>query len=437
MKTPILSLSLLLAAAVSPVHAQQWTLRQCIEHAIEHNISVRQQQISVENSKVQLSTARNQRLPSLNAGAGQNFSFGRGITADNTYTNRSTSSTSVNLSTDVPLWDGGQMEANLRQSKLNLQASLADLEKAREDIALQVTSTYLNVLYQRELLDVQQQQEALSKEQTARLRSLFRNGKKAESDVAQAEATEASDHLATVRQQSQLDLALLDLSQLLELPTPAGFDIVNPGEDPSAQSLMAAEAVYAEAAAIRPEIEAERIRLDAARENIKIARSRYFPQISLSAGMGTNYYKTSGLRADNFSNQFSNNFSQNIGVNLSIPIFNRFTTRNSVRQARLQASNQELNLEKASKTLYKEIQQAYHNAVEANTQYAAAQTAQSAAATSLHLMQTKFENGKATATEYEEARTRHLRTISEALQAKYTALFRAKILNFYRGQSLY
>jgi len=428
---------MLCAASASAQQTQPWNLKQCIDYAIEHNITVRQQTLAVENSRVALSTARNQRLPSLNAGAGQNFSFGRGLTADNTYTNRSTSSTSVSLSTDVPVWDGGQMEANLRQSKLNLQASLADLKRARESISLQVAQAYLNALYQRELLDVQRQQEALSHEQTARLRALLNNGKKAESDVAQAEATEASDHLSTVRQQGQLDLALLDLSQLLELPSPAGFDIVNPGDDPSTASLMAAEAVYAEATTLRPEIEAERIRLDAARESVKMARSRLYPQISFSAGMGTNYYTTSGFTSDSFGKQFSNNFSQNLGLNLSIPIFNRFTTRNSIRQARLQVQNQELSLELANKNLYKEIQQAYHNAEEAQAQYAAAITAQSAAQTSLHLMTTKFENGKATATEYEEARTRHLRAASEALQAKYTALFRAKILNFYRGEALY
>ena len=445
--TILIALTLILAQHVTPSfggeqgEASPWTLRQCIEYALANNITVKQQEVAVQNSEVQLSTARNSRLPSLNASASQSFNFGRGQTIDGTYVNRNTQNTGFDLGTQIPLFTGFQIPNNIAARRLDLQAAVADLERARENISIQVTSAYLEVLYQKEMTGVQEQQVALSRQQLERLQKLYENGKKSEADVAQARSTLANDQLQLTRQQNQQQLALLELSQLLELPTPEGFDIAEPtfaaSTDIAAVTLESPDDIFAIATQPRPQVPAERLRLESAERNVKIAQSGHYPTLSLNGGIGSGYYKINGFSADPFFRQMKNNLNKYIGLSLSIPIFNRFQTRNQVRQARLQVENQQLSLDATQKALYKEIQQAYYNAEAASKQYESSATAEEAAEASFQLMQKKFENGKANATEYEEAKTRLQRAQADHLQAKYTALFRHRILRFYRGEPLY
>lgn len=427
-----------------------WTLQQCIEYAIAHNITVKQKENSVKASEVELSTARNSRLPDLRASANQSFNFGRGLTSMNTYTNRNTQSTGFDMGTSVPLYTGGQITNTIRVRRIELEAALADLESAREDISLRVTSSFLEVLYQHELLTVVQQQLNLSQEQYRRIEALYRNGKSSSADLAEAKSAVANDQLAVTRQANSLNIELLNLSQLLELASPEGFDIdkniefagwMNRSDSASVNNLNSITDVLTPPSPLlveqRPAIRAEQMRLLGAQRNVRIAQSGYYPSLSLSAGMGTNYYKTSGIQAESFGQQLNNNFNRYIGVSFSLPIFNRFSTRNSVKQARLNLENQQLALNLSRNSLYKEMQQAYYNALAAARQYSSTVVAADAAKEALRLVQRKYENGKATHTEYEEARVRYLKAESEHLQAKYTYLFRTKILNFYKGESLY
>ena len=415
-----------------------WSLKQCIEHALEHNISIKQQKTTVENSEILLNTARSARLPSLIASANQSFSFGRGLTSDNTYTNRGTQSTGFDMGTSIPLITGGQIPNTIAARKIDLQAALADLEKAREDISLQVTSQYLECLYQKELMEVAERQCELSKNQLRRIKLLFDNGKKSEADLAEAQSAVANDELTLTQATNNYDLTLLTLSQLLELDTPQGFAVEKPAEASSALSaLNLAPSADGLEYSTRPSIIAQQYRLKSAERNIRIAKAGYYPTLNFSAGLGSSYYKTSGFQADPFGTQMKNNFNQYISLSLSFPIFNRFTTRNAVRQARVAVESQRLALENTRKTLYKEMQQAYYNAVAAQKQYQSSQTACDAASASFILMQKKYENGKANSTEFEEQKTRYMKAQADHLQAKYTYIFRQKILNYYRGEPLY
>ena len=414
-----------------------WDLRQCINYAIEHNINIKLQENNVKNQEVSLNTAKNSRLPNLQASAGENFGFGRGLTMDNTYANRNTQSTSFNLGSDVPLYTGGQITNQIRQNKLNLQAALADLEKAKENISVQVASAYLEAVYQKDLVDVAERQKELSQAQEHRIELLFQNGKVSETELAEARSHVAADELALTQQKNSSMLALLELSQLLELPTPEQFSIVQPqAPDPTAAVLAAPDAIYAEALNIRPQIQSGILSVKSAERGVRIAQAGHYPTLHFSAGMGSNYYKTSGTPANSFGKQIEDNFNQSLGISLSVPIFNRNATRNAVRQARLQVSSQQLQLEETQKALYKEIQQAYYNALAAQKQCISSDAALTASQTAFNLMQKKYENGKATATEYQESKTNLLKAESTALQSRYTFLFRQKILEFYRGTEL-
>ncbi|MBO4673206.1 MAG: TolC family protein [Bacteroidaceae bacterium] len=424
-------------ASTLPSFNAPWNLRQCIDYAIEHNINIKLQENNVKNQEVSLSTAKNSRLPNLQASAGESFGFGRGLTIDNTYANRNTQSTSFNLGSDVPLYTGGQITNQIKQNKLNLQAAIAELNRAKENVSIQVASAYLEAIYQKDLVAVAENQLALSRNQAHRVELLFKNGKVAETDLAEAQSHVAADELSLTQQKNAAMLALLDLSQLLELPTPEHFDIQQPiTEEPAAVVLSAPDAIYAEALNIKPQIQAGKLNVQSAERGVRIAQAGHYPSLHFSAGMGSNYYKTSGFEAASFGKQMEDNFSQSLGFSLSIPIFSRYATRNAVRQARLQVAAQQLQLEDTQKALYKEIQQAYYNAIAAQKQCVSSDAALAASQTSFNLMQKKYENGKATTTEYQESKTALQKAESTALQSRYTFLFRQKILEFYRGTAL-
>ena len=423
-----------------PASAQQaWTLRQCADYAIEHNISIKQKGNQRKQRDIQLSTAKNSRLPDLSASASESFSFGRGLTLDNTYTNRSTTSTSFSLGTTVPLFTGFRIPNQIKLNQLNLEAATQDLEKAKNDIRMQVAKAYVQILYDTEIAEVAHRQIAIDSAQVVRLEAFLKNGKASHAEVSQQQSTLAQSRLTATQADNNLQLDILALSQLLELSSPEGFSIVRPAFSTTPATSLAGvspDAIYQEALTMKPEVQAEQLRLTASERNINIAKSALYPTLNLSAGLQSNYYKTDGMKADPFATQMKNNFSQYIGLNLNVPIFARFQTRNSIRSARIDRDNQLLQLENVKKTLYKEIQQVYYNAVAADSKYHSSEAAAQSSKDAFTLVQAKYENGKATITEFNESKNNYLKAESNLVQARYENLYQQALLDFYRGREL-
>lgn len=444
----------ILAALLSITSAlsaqQQWTLRQCIDHALQNNISLKRQSNQNEQKAIQVSTARNARLPNLNASVGQDFSFGRGLTEDNTYTNSSTSSTRMGLSTSIPLFTGGRLPSQLRLAKLNLEAATADLQKAQDDLSLRVAQYYITAVYDRELLAVAQRQISIDSMQVARLQEMLRHGKASPVELSQQQATLENSRLTATKARNDLQLALLDLTQLLELSTPTGFSIATPVVTPLATvpdvstsvsltpvaTLPSPDAIYAEALGIKPEIAAEELRLKGTEASISIAKADLYPSLDLNGSIGTNYNKTSGFPAQSFGKQLENKFYQGIGITLNVPIFSRFATRNNIRSAEIDRQNQMLAVDEAKKRLYKEIQQVYYNTVAAESSFRSSQAAALSSEDAFELMRAKYEAGKANITEFNESKNNLLKAQSDLLRAKYEYLYQTALIDFYRGKPL-
>ena len=440
MKKYILSF-IVLPLSFSTASAQkEWSLRECCDYAVEHNISIKQQQNQCRQKELQLSTAKNSRLPDLSGSLGQNFSFGRGLTAENTYTNTNTSNTSLQLSTSVPIFTGFQIPNQIKLSQLNLEAATADLEKAKNDIRMQVAKAYVQILYDMEIADVAHRQIEIDSAQVARLQAFVNNGKASEAELSSQKSTLANSRLTATQADNNCRLAILDLTQLLELPSPDGFSIVRPSSESldvlANMGLIGPDAVYAEALGVKPEILSQQLKLKGTDHNIKIQQAANYPSLSFSAGLGTNYYTTSGFPHDALGKQLENNFSQYIGLNLSVPIFNRFQTRNNIRNARIEQETQQLQLENTKKTLYKEIQQVYYNAQNAQTKEKSSAEAVQSSKDAFQLVQAKYENGKATITEFNESKNNYLKAESDLVQARYENLYQHALLEFYRGKDL-
>ena len=436
MKRTVISLSLTLLGAFQLQAQETWDLQRCITHAIEHNLSIKQKEAARNQSEVELNTAQWSRMPNLNGNIGQSFNFGRALQADNTYGNRNTRNTNFSLGTNIPLFTGMQIPNNIALSKLNLKAATEDLAKAKEDISIQVASYFLQVLFNEELTKIARNQVALSQEQLDRKVAFFKNGKASEAEILEAKSRLAQDQLSLVQAENNHQLALLDLSQLLELPSPENFRISVPDIDGFTADLSMPEEVYAQAMMNKPAIKAAQYRLQGAEKSIKIAQSGYYPQLSFGAGIGTNYYHLSGIENAPFKTQWDQNMNKYLQFSLSIPIFNRFQTRNRVKSARIQHTALSWQLEESKKALYKEIQQAYYNALAAESKYKSSQSASESAEASFRLMSEKYANGKASATEYNEMRTAWMKALSDGVQAKYEFVYRSKILDFYKGVPL-
>lgn len=415
---------------------QTWTLGSCIDYALKNNLQIKKQVVANEQQKIDLNTAKNSRLPSVSGNASQRFSFGRAIDQNNSYVNKNSSNTNFGISASIPLFTGYEISNNIALSKINLMAATEDLNKAKEDISVAVASAYLQVLFKNELIKVAQEQIKFSKEQLDRITRMEEVGKASPAQVYEAKARLAQDELVAVQAVNDHRLATLELTQLLELPSPEGFVVASPDLEPTFAPLTLPEEIFVEAMNNRPGVLAAKYRLDGVEKSIKIAKSAYYPSLTLDGGLSTSYYTVSGLSMEGFGKQLSNNFGQYVGLTLSIPIFNKFQTRNKVKSARLQYDTQAYQFEDSKKVLYKEIQQAYYSALGAEAKYTSSKTAVQASEESFKLMREKYENGKATSVEFNETKMNLMKSASERIQAKYDYLFRTKILDFYKGISL-
>ena len=425
------------ATPAAPAPGTPWTLADCIAHAQQNNTQVQQRQLQVERSDIELSTARYSRLPDLNASIGGDASFGRALTSDNTYRNNNQTSGSLNVSASMPLFQGMRINHQIKAGKLDLAAAIEDLERIREDVAINVMTLYLQVLYSKEMVGVAERQLELSTQQALRSRELAAAGKQPESAVYESEALAANDRMTLTQSRNDLQLALLDLSQALNRESAAGFDIATPRLDSvtlaSMHALGSANEVYAVAVEERPHVRAERLRLASAENSVAIARSALYPSLSLSGGYGTGIYSRDPER---FWTQFRNYSREYVGLSLSIPIFNRRATRNNIRLAQLSLRNQQLMLTDAEQTLRKQIEQAWYNADAAYAKYVSASAALESARVAFSYEEQKAAAGRSTVYDFHDAKTRMEKADSEAAQAKYEFVFRQKILDYYRGRPL-
>lgn len=432
-----ITLTLAALALAGSVHAEQgWTLDQCIDYAIENNIQIRQSDIAAQTRDVDLNSARSNRLPGVSASASQSWSFGRSLTIDNTYANTNTASTSFSIGTDVTLFAGGRLSGNIENAQLGLEAAKSDLERIKDDVRVQVAQAFIQIVYNQSILDVARNQVSIDSMQVERLTALAQIGKASSAEVSSQKATLAQSRLSVTQAENNLNMSILTLTQLLELPSPEGFDVIQPDADAIEFSIPdSPEQIYAEALDIKPAIKSEEIRLEQANNSIDIAKGGYYPTLSLSAGAGTGYYTSSNRTSDNFGSQIKNNFGPHIGLNLSIPIFSRNSNRNSVRSAQLSRMNQEMQLDNVKKQLYKEIQQAYYNAVASKSRYESSQEVETSAQESFELVQAKYEGGKASITEFNESKNRLVTAQADVIKYRYEYLFNTALLEFYRNSN--
>ncbi len=431
LKTTIIAIA---AATAFTGHADVWSLDSCMAYAINHNISVQASRLQVMNGELSITEAKDRFLPSLRGSASQSFNFGRGLTADNTYADRNTSNFQWNVSLDLPLFQGLSEYRQLKLAKSDLQRLLYEHEAAKDNVTLNVISQYLQVLYAKEVLESSKSKLELSSFEVSRQKALVEAGKVPEADLLDAEAQMAQDQLQVVTSENDVRIALVELANLLQLPTSVGFDVrpINEGEP----IIPTADAVYDAAMVHNNSILASRQGITVADNQISLAKTGYIPTLGFGSSIGSSYYTVNGLKSESFRFQMSHNLSTYVGFSLSIPIFDAFGTRNNVRKAKLQKISAELELDRQSTELYKTIQLAYYQAKGARDRYFSSQETLEKTEASFKATQEKYNLGRATPTEFEQAKNNLYRTEVNSIQAHYEYLLRHRILIFYQNNRL-
>ena len=436
-------------SAIAPANAQEqtapWSLEACINYAYANNLQLKQKTEEQEARKVELHTSKHSWLPAVNANMGQSFQFGRSTSKSGVIVDQNAANTTFNINLDMPIFDGFKIPNDSAARKLDLQAAIESLNKAKEDLAVNIASYYLQVLYNKELQRVAQLQVDLDREQVNKTEAMVNAGKVPLSQLYDIKAQLARDEVTLTEATNNVQLALLDLAQSLELErSDRSFDVVTPQiTDAVAEnmsSILPPETIFDQAVTFKPQIKEQEYLLESQKRMLKVAQAGYYPKLNFGASYSNGYYHTSmgGEFADtrSFGDQLKQNGQKIVGFSLSIPLFNRFQVRNSVRSARIGINNQQLLLENSKKTLYKEIQQAYYNATAAQEKYTASDKSVASSREAFSYAQARYEAGKSTVFEFNEAKTKYAQSLAEQAQAKFDFIFRAKILDFYRGTPL-
>ena len=434
MKKLIIVISIITLSFASQAQ-KVWTLDECVDYAMEHNVQILQTIVSQNNAEFQYKMAKNSWLPTVSADASQSFGFGQSPSAYGVYVSDNSASTSFGISLGMPLFNGLSIYNQIKSSSLALDASKKDVEAAKYDLKLLIMSYYMQVVYNKELKSVAEEQLAITEEQHAKTQQLYELGKVAESNVYESAAQVATAKSTLVQADNALMLSILDIVQALELETVEGFDVVSPEtfDNESPKALPSQESTYNFALNHQPKIEAANLRLEQSYRDVKASKSAWYPSLSFYAGYSTGYYNYFSSERETLpiADQFNNNGRTSIGVRLNVPIFNAMQTKYKVEMTKLSIENQELAISNTQKDLKKDIQQAFYNAVAAEQKFKAAEETYNAAEIAYRFSNESYSAGRATLLELNESKNRLFKSASEMLQAKYEYIYRVKVLDFY------
>lgn len=452
---------------------KEWTLEECINYAIDHNIQIKQQALDIEYTENNLQTTKYSQLPTLNANINNNYSWGRSVDPyTNDFTTNNINSLNLGVSSNLLIFNGFQTRNTIKQNEFSLLAKLQNLEKLKNDISLNIAASYLQILLNKEMLESAQNQLNATMLQVERIKKLVDAGSLPEGDYLEIEAQAASDELNVINYQNQLNISYITLIQLLELDTVKNFDIYIPdlsNFEPIAIS-TSTDYIYEQAVANLPEIKSAEYTLKSAEKGLSVAKGARSPRLSLTASWGSGYsssYQSYTIDSTNYTlgitgfttigtetyyvyspqfsyvtettpffDQFENNLNTSIGFNLTIPIFNGFSVSKSISNAKINILNAQYSLDLTKKQLYKDIQQKYADVIAAMKTYEATKKALIAMEKSFFYQKEKYEVGLINFVDYNNANQNVIKAKSDLIRSKYDYIFKMKILDFYVGKPI-
>lgn len=442
--------TILLSQGITFSQQKEWSLEDCIRYAIDNNIQIKQQGIQTEYQKNALELAKLRQLPSVNGSANHNYSFGRALD-ETTYQytdNQTVQSNNFYLGANLNLFNGLINYNSIKRSNYDVLSSQEDLNNFRDNIALTVAMDYLQILLNKELVTATENQLEITRQQIEKTKKLVDAGSVARGSLLQIEAQAANEELQLINIKNQLETSILNITQLLELKTPEGFQVFVPDIALDTNTLVTGNIneIYEVAVGTRPEIKSSQYKLMASEYDLKIAKGGRSPRLSMNNSFSTGYsdIRKKLLGVDpvtlqpnygnySFADQVNDNINYGIGFSLNIPILNGWQVNKNIANSRLAIQNSEYALEGTKKTLYKNIQKAYTDAVAAMKKFNASTKAVVSTQESFRYTEQKFNVGMVTPVDYNAAKTQLLNAQSDMSQSKYEFIFKTKVLDFYKG----
>ena len=434
MKRGFLIFCAILSCFVSEAQSQQdsiWTLEKCINYALEKNIRVRKSELSNQMYQYYAGQAKAQRFPSVNAAVSQNFNWSKSMTEmEPVYSGINGSNVSVN--SGITVFNASKLTNQIKQAELDIKGGQYSLETTKESISLNILDSYLQVLYAEEQVRNSEKQIESTASQLNLAAERLAMQVISKADYAQVKSQLAGEKLNLANATSQLAIAKVNLEQLMELPVSDDFNISHTDlQDMLNQNRIPdAKAVYEAALAIKPQIKNAAVNKEIAVLGEKIAKAGYYPTISASAGVGTNY---SSLATDPYFDQINNGINPSVGISLSIPIYQRKQIKTSVAVAQIGYQDAELTEINTRNELRKSIEQACLDVSSAQVEYEANLGNYEAASESAELSDEKFRQGIINSVDYLVSKTNLIVAESQLLQSRFNLIYSYKVLDFYAG----
>lgn len=424
----------LLFTSIALFAQQKWSLQQCIDYAIEHNLQIKSNELNRDIQEKNKEIAQKEKLPSVSGNFSNNLSFGQQRYVNLVQRNDNFNN-SANVSADILVYNNGRLEKSIRRNQLELQASMLDVESTRDDILVQIASQYLTVLLNKEIVQINKSALENAQRLYDRAKITTEVGTTAQTVLAEAESGLAREKQNVISSEINVKRSLFSLAQLLQLQEYKDFDIVNVEISETLSSpIYTADQIIATAYSQRPEIKAAQYRIQAAKEQTEITKTAFYPTISASAGIGTFYFNQLNQGNDTgFFKQYSDNFGQQLGLSANIPIFSKGITKLQVEQSKINELVSENNLELQKQQVLQNVQQAQFDAESNYEVYQAAIQAEKSSALALDFAEKSYEGGRATIYDLTNARNNHANAMGSMAQAKYNYVFSLKLLNFYAG----
>lgn len=438
----------LLLGFTSLAQTKKWTIQECVEYALKNNISIKQAELDVRLADVDKKAAIAAFFPNLNSNLGHSWNIGANTNpVTNARENQTTQYTQFGLSSSVDIYNGLQNHNRLRKAKFSQLARQYQLTKMQDDISLYVANAYLDILFNRENLKVQQTQLANDEKQLGRSQELVDAGMVPRGDLLDMKATVASDKQRLVTAENALLISRLSLAQLLRLEDFKDFDIADVDLEPVASPVMAEtpETIVNKANEVRVEIKIAKANLDIAERDIKIAQGALQPSLAFGYNFGTNAsYSDRIIGVDPSGvpiiagplpvfDQFSNNKGHNFGLQLSVPIFNGFSAKNNVERSKIAYERSKNAFDQAKVDLETNVYKAITDTRGALNTYEASVAAFEARQEAFNYAKEKYAVGMMTAFDFNQAQLLFTNSQSDMLRAKYDYIFKTKVVELYFG----
>lgn len=443
MKNSITILLLLFAVTLSSAQVRKWTLRECVEYAVENNLTVEQFELDLENAKIDKSDAIGNMLPSLNGNTSASSNTGFSINPTNNLpTNSTANNVNISATSSITLFDGLRNINQLNRAKMNAIANQYRLDNLKDDIRLNVANAYLQVVSNKEQLKTFRAQYAVTEQDLERTKELVESGVVPRGDLLEIEATAANQEQQIINGESNVLISKVSLAQLLQITDYENFDIAEEEFDipPSDILSNSPKVIFDKALGFRNDIKFSESNVDLAEQDLKIAKGAYLPTLSAFFQYGTRYSDVTQIPDGNgvpytpsLTDQLWIFDGISYGAQLNIPIFNGWSTRNNVMRSKISLEKAKLQLEQDKLDLESTIQQAYVNVNTFEKAYAAAEKTLEARTLAYDYAKERYDVGLMNAFEYSQAQARVENAQADVIRTKYDYIFRLKILEFYFG----